>query len=88
MTTQQADTLPHTLLEMVGAPLDTARFSDAVLLIIDAQREYVDGKLPLDPWGNAYLFRVPGANGQPFSVVSLGSDGREGGDGLAADIAE
>ena len=44
---QQPDTLPRTLLEMAGVPLDIARFSDAVLLIIDAQREYVDGKLPL-----------------------------------------
>jgi len=44
---QQANALPRTLLEMAGAPLDIARFSDAVLLIIDAQREYVDGKLPL-----------------------------------------
>ena len=26
---------------------DAARFSDAILLIIDAQREYVDGGLPL-----------------------------------------
>ena len=43
----QSDVLPRTLLDMAGAPVDTARFSDAVLLIIDAQREYVDGKLPL-----------------------------------------
>ena len=46
-TAQQPDTLPRTLLEMAGAPPAIARFSDAVLLIIDAQREYVDGKLPL-----------------------------------------
>ena len=46
-TAQQTPTLPRTLLEMAGAPIDSARFSDAVLLVIDAQREYVDGKLPL-----------------------------------------
>ena len=46
-TAHQADALPRTVLEMAGAPLDIARLSDAVLLIIDAQREYVDGKLPL-----------------------------------------
>lgn len=40
-------TLPLTLLEMSGAPLESARLSESVLLIIDAQREYVDGKLPL-----------------------------------------
>jgi len=46
-TAQQTTTPPRTLLEMAGAPLDSARLSDAVLLIIDAQREYLDGKLPL-----------------------------------------
>jgi len=46
-TAQQTSTPPRTLLEMAGTPLDSARFSDAVLLIIDAQREYLDGKLPL-----------------------------------------
>ena len=37
----------RTILEMVGATAETARLADAVLLIIDAQREYVDGALPL-----------------------------------------
>jgi general secretion pathway protein G len=49
---------------------------------------YVDGKLPMDPWGNVYVFRTPGVDGQPFSIISLGSDGREGGEGLAADISD
>jgi general secretion pathway protein G len=49
---------------------------------------YVDGKLPLDPWGNAYQYRAPGVDRQPFSVLSLGSDGREGGEGQAADIVD
>ena len=38
---------PQTLLDLLGATQPFARFSDAVLLIIDAQREYVDGTLPL-----------------------------------------
>ena len=38
---------PTTILEMLGATPQTARLSNAVLLIIDAQREYVDGALPL-----------------------------------------
>jgi general secretion pathway protein G len=42
--------------------------------------------LPLDPWGNAYLYKVPGQNA-PFQIVSLGSDGREGGSDDAGDIA-
>jgi nicotinamidase-related amidase len=38
---------PKTLLELAGAPAGTTHLNDAVLIVIDAQREYVDGKLPL-----------------------------------------
>lgn len=44
---------PKTLLDLAGAAPATARLSDAVLLIIDAQREYVDGNLPLAGIGDA-----------------------------------
>jgi general secretion pathway protein G len=40
------------------------------------------------PYVDGYQFRVPGQDGQPFSVVSLGSDNREGGEGQAADIVD
>jgi nicotinamidase-related amidase len=39
--------MAKTLLEMAGADLTPPKFSDAVLIVIDAQNEYVDGKLPL-----------------------------------------
>lgn len=48
---------------------------------------YIDGKLPLDPWSNPYVYRSPGLNGQPYSIISYGLDGKEGGEGLAADIS-
>jgi len=48
---------------------------------------YIDGKLPLDPWGNPFVYKVPGASGQPFTIISLGADGREGGEGINADVA-
>jgi nicotinamidase-related amidase len=38
---------PKTLLELAGAPASTTHLNDAVLIVIDAQREYIDGKLPL-----------------------------------------
>jgi nicotinamidase-related amidase len=38
---------PKTLLEMAGAAAIPARLADSVLIVIDTQREYVDGKLPL-----------------------------------------
>jgi general secretion pathway protein G len=43
------------------------------------------GTVPNDPWGNAYVYRAPGARG-PFDLLSYGSDGREGGEGTASDI--
>lgn len=39
--------MAKTLLEMAGADLTPPRLADAVLVIIDAQNEYVDGRLAL-----------------------------------------
>ena len=47
VTSVQAVAAPQTLFEMAGAKLEPARLSNSVLIIIDAQREYVDGSLPL-----------------------------------------
>lgn len=44
-------------------------------------------RVPPDPWGNAYAYVVPGPDGQPFEILSYGSDGEPGGDGDAADIS-
>ncbi len=41
--------------------------------------------VPTDPWGNPYQYMAPGSNG-PFDVVCYGADGREGGEGIDADI--
>ena len=38
---------PKSLLDLAGVTLPTARFEDAVLLVIDHQQEYTAGKLPL-----------------------------------------
>jgi general secretion pathway protein G len=44
-------------------------------------------KLPNDPWGNPYVYLVPGRKGEPYEIISYGSDGEEGGIGEAADIS-
>lgn len=44
------------------------------------------GVVPNDPWGHGYLYRSPGAR-SPYDIISLGSDGQEGGSGTATDIA-
>lgn len=47
---------------------------------------YLDQELPMDPWDNPYQYSMPGANGQPFALYSLGGDGKRGGEGTDADI--
>lgn len=47
-------------------------------------RSYID-KLPKDPWGNNYQYLNPGINGE-VDIMSLGADGKTGGEGLDADI--
>ena len=42
--------------------------------------------VPQDPWGNAYQYVQPGSEG-PYDLYSYGADGREGGEGLNADIS-
>jgi general secretion pathway protein G len=44
------------------------------------------GVVPSDPWGHGYVYRSPGGRA-PYDIISLGSDGQEGGSGTAADIA-
>ncbi|MGA1863211.1 type II secretion system major pseudopilin GspG [Deferribacter thermophilus] len=48
---------------------------------------YLDtNKIPVDPWGNPYIYRSPGDNGRDYEIISLGADGKEGGEGVNADI--
>jgi general secretion pathway protein G len=42
-------------------------------------------KEPVDPWNRPYQYVCPGT-GVPFEVICFGADGREGGDGVNADI--
>lgn len=36
-------------------------------------------QIPKDPWGQSYVYRVPGPNGEECSITSYGPDGKEGG---------
>lgn len=42
-------------------------------------------KLPVDPWGNPYVYMSDGP--AKFDIYSYGADGKEGGDGFNADIS-
>lgn len=44
------------------------------------------GKVPLDPWGNPFVYISPGIHNKDYDLVSYGADGEEGGEGKYADI--
>jgi general secretion pathway protein G len=39
-----------------------------------------------DAWGNDYTYAVPG-QGRPFDLISMGADGKAGGDGENRDVS-
>jgi general secretion pathway protein G len=46
---------------------------------------YLKKGVPLDPWGQPYIFKHPGEHGE-FDLISYGKDGQPGGTGEATDI--
>ncbi len=48
---------------------------------------YLNADKLIDPWGAPYQLRVPGPDGHPYEVLSLGADKALGGTGEDADIS-
>jgi len=48
---------------------------------------YLTKKLKTDPWGNDYVYKNPGKDGNEYELLSYGADGKEGGEGKNADIS-
>jgi len=46
---------------------------------------YVSKDVPVDPWGNRYVYESPGEHGD-YDLISLGADGNPGGEGEDEDI--
>jgi general secretion pathway protein G len=49
------------------------------------QGPYLKKKPPADPWGNKYLYKIPGEHGD-YDLLSYGRDGKPGGSDEDADI--
>ncbi len=47
---------------------------------------YLPKDIPLDPWGKEYIYKVPGENGAPYTIMSYGLDGQPGGEGENEDV--
>lgn len=70
--------------------LDLGKFPTSLTELRVSAEEKWDGPylpkdIPLDPWGNAYVYKYPGEHG-PYDIVSYGADGKPGGEGNDADI--
>ena len=40
---------------------------------------YLPKAIPMDPWGNPYIYTTPGENGAPYKIQSYAADGKQGG---------
>ena len=50
---------------------------------------YLDmSELPLDGWGNDFIYQANPGGGRAFVIISLGADGRQGGEGFDADLSD
>lgn len=47
---------------------------------------YLEDGLPEDPWGNPYEYAPSPSGARPFTLYSLGADGKPGGEGDDADV--
>jgi general secretion pathway protein G len=46
---------------------------------------YLKKNVPQDPWGNPYVYRIPGEHSE-YDLLSYGKDGQLGGEAEAADV--
>lgn len=72
---QDTGRLPQTLNDLVAAPGGVAGWLGPYAREADLK----------DPWGTAYVYKVPGT-ARAFDLMSLGADGQPGGESVKADI--
>lgn len=86
----------QTQIQLLGTALDTFRldvgdYPDQLSELRASDKRGWDGPylpkaIPLDPWGNPYVYQKPGQNGLEYLLQSLGKDGEVGGVDDSADI--
>lgn len=67
--------LPDNLQALVRQPAGVERWNGPYVKEVDLK----------DAWGNDYRYTVPG-QGKAYDIVSLGADGKDGGDGENRDV--
>lgn len=76
LDTGRFPTSSHGLRALVVQPSDEPRWHGP----------YLQGEIPLDPWGSAYQYRSPGAAARDYDLSSYGRDRSPGGSGDDADV--
>ncbi len=79
--------------------LDTSRFPSAqegLSMLVNPPSDgdvaarwhgpYLDGDVPLDPWGRPYMYSPEPSGKQAFTLYSYGADGKPGGEGFDTDV--
>lgn len=52
------------------------------------QEGYLESReVPLDPWGQPFVYLAPGRSGEAFEILSYGSDGEPGGTDEMSDLS-
>jgi len=92
----------RTQIELISTALDTFRLDTdrfptteeglKVLWTKDKNIKNWNGKylpkpLKLDPWGTEYYYKFPGKDGNEYTLMSLGADGKLGGEDQEQDIS-
>ena len=52
-----------------------------------AKKFFPNNTVPTDAWGNAFQYRSPGNGSAAYEIISLGKDGKDGGEEANADIS-
>ena len=73
----QVGKYPETLRDLVKQPAGADKWEGPYIKEADLK----------DKWGNDYRYTLPGTNGRKFDLVSLGADGKEGGEGEDRDLS-
>jgi general secretion pathway protein G len=87
VTAAQADINGGIKTALDACEVDTGKYPNSLQDLVQAPANatgwhgpYLD-KLPLDPWGNPYLYAYPGKhNANSYDLESVGPDGKEGTD--------
>lgn len=83
-------------MEMLSTSLDTYRLDigDYPTNLNELRNSNIEGwdgpylpkEVPFDPWGNPYIYKVPGNNGNAYSLQSYGKNGSQGGENEDMDV--